>query len=494
MAGIISNGVLKTADGGDSFPLRPEPPGGNGLVRALTLVPATALVVGVMVGTGIYLKTAVMTQALGRPALVMAAWGTAGLLSLCGALAYAELGAMMPRAGGEFVFLRAAFGDGVAFLYGWMRYIVGAGAIAAFGVAFASFLGGLVPLRRPWVEATVIVFGRTFHPAFGDRQMVAVAVIVAAAAVNLAGVATGGGFQTVVTAAKVAGLAAIVLGIFFLSPGGSWAHFALPAAGGAGAGFSAFGAATMGAFWAYSGWNYVAMAAGEVAEPERNLPRSIIAGTVLVVIAYAAVNAAYFYALPVSEIVSSSSTRFPDAPPVATKAAGAFLGGRAAAATGALFLVSVVGGLNGIVLAVTRLPYAMARAGLFFPAFGRVSPRTRVPVLSIVIAAAWASVLACSGTFDELTNMAISGYALFYALTAASVFVLRRKIPDAPRPYRVWGYPVVPALFAAGMLVLLVNALWANGLEAAAALALISLGIPVYAFFRRRPRAGRTAE
>ena len=445
-----------------------------------------ALVVGVMVGTGIFLKTAVMTQALGRPSLVLAAWGAAGLLSLCGALAYAELGAMMPQAGGEFVFLRAAFGDGIAFLYGWMRYVVGAGAIAAFGVAFASFLGGLVPLGGPWVEGTFGILGNTFHPAFGERQLVAVAVIFAAAAVNLAGVALGGGFQTVVTAAKVAGLAAIVIGVFFFSRGGSWAHFSpvgtLPAAG-----LSAFGAATMGAFWAYSGWNYVAMAGGEVARPERNLPRAILAGTVLVVLAYAAVNAAYFYALPAAEIAASSSTRYPEAAPVATKASEVFLGGRASAATGALFLVSVVGGLNGVVLAVTRLPYAMARAGLFFAPFGRLSRRTRVPVVSIVIAAVWASVLACSGTFDELTNMAISGYALFYALTAVSLFVLRRKLPDAPRPYRAWGYPAVPALFVAGMLLLLGNAFRTNVLEASAAFALIALGIPLYASFRRRP-------
>lgn len=444
-----------------------------------------------MVGTGVFLKTAVMTQALGRPSLVLAAWACAGLLSLAGALTYAELGAMIPEAGGEFVFLRAAFGDAPAFLYGWMRYIVGAGAVAAFGVAFASFLGGVVPLGGSWFSASVSIAGLRFHPAFGVRQLVAVGVIAGAAGVNLAGVALGGRFQTAVTAAKVLGLVGVVAGVFGFARGASWGHFASPAGGAPWPGVSAFGAATMGAFWAYSGWNYVAMAGGEVVRPERNLPRALVAGTLLVAVLYAAINLAYFYALPAAEIAGASSTLHPEAPPVVTKAVGSFLGARAGVASGILFLVSVVGGLNGIVLAITRLPFAMARAGLFFAPFGRLSRRTRVPVLSITIAAAWASVLACSGTFDELTNMALSGYALFYALTASSLLVLRRKAPEAPRPYRTWGYPAVPLLFVVGMLALLGNALHTNPLEAAAALILISLGIPVYAAFRGRAKGAR---
>jgi len=455
-------------------------------VRALTFVPATALVVGVIVGTGIFLKTAVMTQLLGRPSLVLAAWAAAGLLSLAGALTYAELGAMIPEAGGEFVFLRAAFGDAVAFLYGWMRYIVGAGAIAAFGIAFASFLGGIVPLHGAWAAADLSWGGWRAHPAFGPRQLVAIAVIFGTSGVNLAGVTLGGRFQTVVTAAKVLGLAGVVVGIFLFAPHGSWSRFSSFSDSAAGwPGLSAFGAATMSAFWAYSGWNYLAMAGGEVAKPATTLPRALIAGTLLVLAVYAAINLAYFYALPVEEIAASNSTLHPEAAPVVTRAAGTFLGARAGAASGILFLVSVVGGLNGIVLAITRLPFAMARAGLFFAPFGRLSPRTRVPVLSITVAALWASVLACTGTFDELTNMALSGYALFYALAASALFVLRRKAPDAPRPYRTWGYPGVPLFFIAGMLALLGNILRTNPLEARAALLLVAVGIPVYAAFRR---------
>ena len=461
-------------------------------MRALTFVPATALVVGVIVGTGIFLKTAVMTQLLGRPALVLAAWAAAGLLSLAGALTYAELGAMIPEAGGEFVFLRAAFGDAVAFLYGWMRYIVGAGAIAAFGVAFTSFLGGMFPLPRAWASAEWAWAGLRAHPAFGARQVIAIAVIFGAAGVNLAGVTLGGRFQTVVTAAKALALAGIVVGVFLFAPNGSWSRFSsFPVSAAVWPGIAAFGAATMSAFWAYSGWNYLAMAGGEVARPATTHPRALIAGTLLVLALYAAINLAYFYALPVGEIAASSSTRHPEAPPVVTRAAAAFLGPRAVAASGILFLVSVAGGLNGIVLAITRIPFAMARAGLFFAPFGRLSPRTRVPVLSITVAALWASVLACTGTFDELTIMALSGYALFYALSASAHIVLRRKAPDAPRPYRTWGYPVVPVVFIAGMLALLGNTLRTNPLEATAALVLVALGVPVYAAFRRAPGASR---
>lgn len=457
---------------------------GGDLVRALTAVPATALVVGVVVGTGIFLKTAVMTQEVGRPALVLAAWGVAGLLSLAGALTYAELAAMIPEAGGEFVYIRAAYGDFPAFLYGWMRYIVGAGAIAAFGAAFAGFAGAVIPIGPAWAAGTIRLGPVAFHPAIGPRQLIAVSVVLAASAVNLAGVKIGGRLQAWATAAKVAGLAAIVVGVFAFARSGTWAHLSGAAAAVRAPGFSAFGAATMAAFWAYSGWNYVAMAGGEVAQPSRNLPRALVAGTLLVIAAYAAVNLAYFYALAPADVAASSSTLHPEAPPVATRAVGAFLGPRASAATGILFLVSIVAGLNGVVLAVTRLPFAMARAGLFFAAFGRLTRRSRVPALSIIVAAVWASVLACTGSFDELTNMALSGYALFYAIAASALFVLRRRRPDAVRPYRTPGYPAVPALFVVGMLALLGNALRTSPLEAGAAMALIALGIPVYGAFR----------
>lgn len=457
------------------------------LLRALTLTDAVALVVGTVIGTGVFLKTAVMTQQLGSPVLVLLAWLAAGLLSLAGALAYAELGAMFPQAGGEYVYLGKAFGKAPAFLYGWMQFAVaGAGGIAGISVGFAIFLSALVPMGGAWVGRTFHLFGQEVRWQFGLLQVVAVAAIVLLSAVNCVGVALGGRVQALLTGAKLLGIAVIVAGAFFFSRGASWSHLATVGGARQLGGAQAFGAAMMAALWAYNGWYVLPICAGEVERPQRNVPRGLILGMLAVMATYLLANVAYFYALPLTEVLTANSTAHPDAPPVAAKAAQTFLGPTGTAFISVAFVVSTLGALNGAVLGLSRIPFAMARDGLFLRRVGEVSAKSRAPVWAIIAQSGWGCVLALSGTFDQISTYVIFALWLFFGVTVSTVFVLRRKVPAAQRPYRTLGYPLVPLLFILVAAWLVINTITTNPVESVIGLGLIALGLPVYFYFERK--------
>jgi len=459
------------------------------LVRALTLTDSLSLVIGKVIGTGIFLKAAIMMQQVETPTLMMMAWVAAGVLSLAGALTYAELGAMFPRAGGEYVYLRAAYGRPLAFLYGWMQMTVGqTGVIAALSIACATFMSAFLPLSNVWASQTFHFLGREIVWRFGPQQIIAILLILLISAINCAGVAHGGKVQTILTAAKISGIALIVIGVFFFSPGGTWAHLETAPGAAQWSGTKAFGAAMLAALWAYNGWNNLPMAAGEVQNPERNLPRALIGGMLVVLLLYVLANLAYVYALPAAEVMTSNSTSHRQALPVATKAVETFLGTAGGKFVSVIFIVSTIGSLNGGILTAARVPFAMARDGLFFSRIGVLSPGSRVPVWAIGIQAAWASVLALSGTFDQLTDFAVFGLWLFFGLTTAAVFVLRRKLPQAPRPYRTIGYPVLPFVFIVVAGWLISNTLQTNPEGSLVGLGLIALGLPLYFYFRRQSR------
>jgi APA family basic amino acid/polyamine antiporter len=446
--------------------------------------------VGTVIGTGVFLKAAIMAQEVGSPWLVLAAWVVAGLLSLAGALTYGELGALLPKAGGEYVYLRESYGEAPAFLYGWMRIVVGStGSIASLAVGFATFSAVLLPLNSIWFEHPFTFFGHTMLWQFGPRQIVAVSAIVVISVINCLGVLLGGRIQTFLTVLKVMGIVTIIGGVFFFSRSATLANLASSRGAGSWSGLSHFGAAMLAALWAYDGWNQMPMVAAEVKNPQRNVPRALIAGMIVVVLLYCFANLAYFLALPFNEVVTASSTQYRDAAPVAAKAAQTFVGKVGSNFVLGLFLVSTLGALNGTILMCARVPYAMARDGMFFAGIGRLSESTRVPVLSIGVQAVWASILAVSGTYDQLTDYVIFSSWIFYALVTSSVFVLRRKMAGAVRSYRTPGYPMMPILFliVAGWLVL--NTLFTRPLESAAGLFLISVGVPLYFYFRRRRRS-----
>jgi APA family basic amino acid/polyamine antiporter len=464
------------------------------LRRDLTLVHGIAIVVGITIGTGVFLKSAPMAQAVGSVSWVLAAWAVAGLVAILGALCFAELGTLLPRAGGEYVYVRHAFGDLPAFLYVCVSFIIGAASLAAYGAAFSIFLSDVVPLPAPWFERELDLFGRLTTWQFGLRQAIGIAVIVIFTAVNLAGVAFGGRVQTFLTSLKVLSLVAVIAGVYLFA-GGAGAPVASTLEDGtavaASPSLSAFGFAMLAALWAYSGWQYLPMTAAEVRDPDRNVPRAVIGGGLLVVVLYLLVNAAYFHALPFGAVVTASSTAFPEAPAVGARAVQTFLGPNALSIAAIIFLISTVGALNGVLLTRARVPYAAARDGLFFRRFADLSPGASVPAASVVWHGVLALLLAVSGTFDQLTNLATLNFVLFWALSGIALMVLRRSMPDAPRPYRAPLYPWVPLAFVTIMLGVLVSTIVESPAEAVAAIGLLALGLPLYPFFRLRKAAAK---
>ncbi len=469
------------------------------LRRDLTLTHGIAIVVGITIGTGVFLKSAPMAQAVGSPGWVMAAWIVAGLVAMLGALCFAELGTLLPHAGGEYLYLRSAFGNLPGFLYVCMSFIVGAASMAAYGAAFAIFLSDLVPMPEPWSKRTFEIFGQQIVWQFGARQAIGITVIAIFTAINLAGVAFGGRVQTFLTTLKVIALTGLIAGVFLFSPdAGSAAANAAGAASDAAASTtdpssaitaSAFGFAMLAALWAYSGWQYLPMTAAEVRDPARNVPRAVIGGGLLIVVLYLLVNAAYFHALPFVDVATASSTAHPDAPAVGARAAQTFLGPNALSIVAIVFLISTVGSLNGVLLTRARVPYAAARDGLFFERFARLNPGASVPAESVLWHGALGILFAISGTFDQLTNLATLAFVLFWAMSGVALFVLRRKMPDAPRPYRVPLYPLVPLAFVLIMAGIGVSTVIESPAEAAATLVLLALGLPLYPLFHRRARA-----
>ncbi|MBM2853283.1 MAG: Amino acid transporter [Steroidobacteraceae bacterium] len=465
------------------------------LRRDLTLVHGIAIVVGITIGTGVFLKSAPMAQAVGSPLPVMAAWVVAGFVAMLGALCFAELGTLLPRAGGEYLYIRAAFGDLPGFLYVCMSFIIGAASLAAYGAAFSIFLSDIVTLPSPWFERTLNIFGQPVLWQFGLRQSIGIAVITIFTGVNLAGVAFGGRVQTFLTSLKVIALVGLIAGVFLFTGGGgdtAAAGSALVNMAPAPAfTMSAFGFAMLSALWAYSGWQYLPMAAAEVRDPARNVPRAVIGGGLLIVALYLSVNAAYFHALPFDAVVTSNSTVHPDAPAVGARAAESFLGPNALAIAAIIFLISTVGSLNGVLLTRARVPYAAARDGLFFQRFARLSPGASVPAASVLMHGVLAALFAASGTFDQLTNLATLIFVLFWALSGIALLVLRRKLADAPRPFRVPAFPLVPLAFILIMAGVLVSTIIESPAEAGAAFALLALGLPLYPLFHgRAQRAG----
>ena len=458
----------------------------NHLIRGLNLVDSTSIVICSIIGTGIFLKTAAMAQLVGSPALVMAAWVAAGLLSLAGALTYAELSSMIPKAGGDYVYLHAAFGDAPAFLYGWMYFTVGGAGAAALGVAFATFLQALIPVENVWMENSFILFGHEYTWQFGTSQLIAVTAIIGCTVINFANVTFSGRVQTFFTVTKMAGIVVLIIGVFFFTGDVSWKHTATMNGTTQWCGMKAFGAAMLASLWAYNGWSFLPMVAGEVKNPGRTIPRAIMIGMFLILIVYGVTNLAYIYALPFEEVVSSNSTAFRDALPVASKAAQSFLGPLGIKLITITFLLSTLGTLHSEMLAIPRIHYAMARDGLFFSCFGPLSSGTHVPVWAVGFQAVWACILACSGTFDQLTTLLIFALWIFFGLTASSIFVLRRKMPDVERPYRTIGYPAVPFVFVLVALWLVVNTVVTNPVESVFGIGLIVMGVPLFVYFRGR--------
>ena len=455
------------------------------LRRGLGLWGGIAVNVGNVIGTGVFLKTRVMICNVEDPLLVMLVWVAAGLLSLLGALCYAELSAAMPAAGGDYVFLRRAYGRPASFLYGWTVFaIMKTGSQAALAVGFAIFVNAI---SGGALDATWATLPLADGIAVRGLTIVALGALWFVTLINCASIGATGSIATLLTAAKVVAVAAIGVAAFAFGSG-DLGHFFVPVSGGtcdgvqqsAIGGIAGFGAAMLGAMWAYDGWNNVAPLCGEVKDPQKNLPRIFVGSTLLVIALYVGVNAAYFYVMTPTHIADLSATSS-----VATEVVRLFAGPIAVTLMAAVLMTSSLGSLHASVLANSRVPYAMARDGLFFEPLSRLSPRTRVPVNAVLAQAGWASVLAISGTYDTLTDSVVFASCLFYALAAAAVWVLRRKEPDLPRPFKTWGYPFTPLAFVLVSFALLVNALVATPTQALFGIGVVLLGLPFYWFWNR---------
>jgi basic amino acid/polyamine antiporter, APA family len=442
------------------------------LVRGLGPVAAASVNIANMIGTGVFLKSRVMTCNVGTPGAVLAVWVAAGLLVLAGALTYAELAAMMPKAGGEYVFLRTAYGRRCAFLYGWTAVVASrTAAHAAQAVSTAIFLN--------------VVTGGALD---GKLGLAAVSAILFITLLNCARVTTTRAMASGITAVKIA-LVLAVGGAIFLFADGNWMNYAMANRDGLCAGVSAaarggmsgFGAAMLGALWGYQGWANVAPMVGEIRDPGRNIPRAFLGATLIVGSVYVFANASYFYALSPTEVAGLPLTTS-----VATEALSRFLGPVAVRLMAVGLTVSALGAIYAGMAATIRVPYAMAGDGLFFRGLDRLSPRTNVPVRAAILIGAWMSVLALSGNYDRLTDYAIFALWFFYGLTASAVLVLRRSMPNAERPYRVWGYPVVPALFVLVTAAILLNTLFTAMTQTLVGLGFMALGLPFYAYWSRR--------
>ncbi|MBL8173998.1 MAG: amino acid permease [Bryobacterales bacterium] len=443
------------------------------LVRGLGLVGAASVNIANMIGTGVFLKARVMTCNVDTPGAVLFVWMLAGFLVVAGALSYAELAAMMPKAGGEYVFLRTCYGRLAGFLYGWTSILVSrTAAHAAQAVSTAIFLN-------------IVSGGKLLE---GKLPLVSVCMVFLMTLLNFAKVTSTGVIMSIFTGIKVTLVVGVGAAAYFFADG-NWMHYAMSNEGGACAGvaeqarggIAGFGAAMLGALWGYQGWANLAPMVEEIRDPGRNIPRAFLLATLVVGAVYVFANSSYFFALTPTEIAS-----VPLSSSVATEALRKFLGDGAVRAVAACLTISSLGALYAGIATTMRIPYAMAGDGLFFRWFAHLSPNTSVPIRAALLTGTWISLLALSGNYDRLTDYAVFALCIFYTLNATAVLLLRRKMPAAGRPYRVSGYPYLTLLFIILMSAILLNTLFTATLQSLIGLSFIALGVPFYRYWASR--------
>lgn len=439
-------------------------PSDTALPRVLGLWDIVAIVVGGIIGSGIFIVPAAIAAEVKAPLLIFAVWVGGGLLSFFGALAFSELCAACPHAGGSYIFLRESFGKLIAFLFGWTLFLViDTGAFATLAVAFSSkYLPHFFSLS-----------------AIGEK-VIAVVFVILLTVINYVGVRWGANFQNLLTIIKFAALVGVCAVVFIFGKGNS-AHFSSPQPESFSWGLiGSFGVALVAVFWAYKGWEAASYSAGETKNPGKNLPWGIFIGTLTVIGIYIITNLAYLYVFPSSEIAQSDR--------IASDAMSLIVGPIGASIVAVIILFSITGAANQVLLTSPRVYYAMAKDGLFFRKISDVHPKFLTPHVSIVAMGVWSIVLSLSGTFEQLFTYVIFGEWIFFGLTVAAVIILRKKRPDLPRPYKTFGYPVTPVLFIFCALLISVNTLINEFTNAMAGLLIILLGLPAYFYWIKKTK------
>lgn len=448
------------------------------LDRRLGPLDGAAIVVSNVIGGGIFLVPAFVAQSVPHPWVMVAVWGAGGVLAFAGAMAYAELAALRPRAGGEYVYLREAFGPLAGFLTGWTSFVAGfAGAIAASAVGLASYLSRFLPAAGDTTPLLTVPLG-LLDLVVSPQALVAVLVIACLSGVHILGLGPGRIIQNLLAGMKVALLVAFVALGFGLGEGNT-AHFTT---GGA-VSPTLWVLALVPVMFSYSGWNAAAYVAEEIRDPGRNVPLALGVGTVVVVVIYLFLNLLFIYALPLTEF-AAVDVRVGDA------AADRLFGPRIAGPVAAASVVMIAASISAMVMAGPRVYYAMARDGQFPAMAARVDPRFRTPLVAIVAQGVWACLLVLSGRFEQLVEYTGFAVVLFAGVAVTALFVLRRRDPNEARPFRAWGYPLAPLVFAVASLLIVLNALWRSPVTSGAGALVIAAGVPVYLLMRRsRARA-----
>lgn len=470
----------------------------SGLVPSLSLFVTTSIVIGAVIGSGIFKKPALMAEHLGSPELLILIWVVAGIITLFGALTNAEVAGMIPVTGGQYIYFREMYGDFFAYLYGWAIFaVIQTGSIASITYVFAHYAGYFyhLPNFSPEVENSVVVYlpfiGHIFPLREFGEKMLTIGLIFFLSLVNYFGVLFGGRLSALFTLMKVAAILMIVV-LGFTIGNGSFSNFSADMTGFSYTSnlLSGIIIALSGAFWAYDGWNNITYVAGEVKNSQRNIPIALIVGTLIIIAVYVLINLAYLYILPVSEMAGSKLV----ASDMATAVVGPLGGGFIAAAV----LISTFGTANGTIMVSARVYFAMSKEKLFFKNIGKTHQKYKTPANALLLQAVWTAVLVLSGTFDILTDMLIFISWIFYAMGAYGVFILRKKWKDKERPYKVFGYPYVPIIFilfaTAFVIITLYNDInnYILGeteiINSVFGLFLTALGIPVYWYFNKKKK------
>ena len=451
------------------------------LVRGLSLLDSVLLLVGGIIGSSIFLTAKDIAGPLPHPVLFLLVWVLGGLISLCACFAFAEMGSMFPDSGGQYVYLREAYGDLVAFLYGWMLFwVANGGTIAALSVASAAYLGHIFPALSQ--DHVVLAVGGIVLTRAHIFALVSIAFVTWT---NVVGLRRGAVLQNAATWAKFAAMAVFV--VLGLSIGkGNWHNFATTVPGGLSLGLtsgqllSAFGVALIAVFWAYDGWVYITWVSGEVKDPRRNVPRAMVLGVLAVAGIYMAMNLTYIYAMPLTEVAKHET--------IAHAAAVALFSPGAALWLSAMVALSCFGAMASCTLSGARVYYAMARDGVFFESMAQVHPKWRTPAFSLIGQGIWGAILTVSGHYDQLYTYVMFGMVLSYTMTVIGMFVLRWKRPNAERPYRCTGYPWLPAIYVLVGGAWTLNTIFTRPKEALAGTVIVLLGVPGFLYWKKHSR------
>jgi APA family basic amino acid/polyamine antiporter len=452
-----------------------------GLVRGLSLLDSVLLLVSGIIGSSIFLTAKDIAGPLPNPTLFFLVWVLGGVISLCACVAFAELGSMFPDSGGQYIYLREAYGDLVAFLYGWMLFTVGnGGTIAALSVASAAYMGNIIP----FISQEHVIFSLAGMP-FTRAHAIGLVLIAILTCVNVFGLRWGALLQNVSTWTKFIAMAVFVV-LGFAIGKGHWSNFSAQTPGGLTMGLSpgqlisAFGVGLIAVFFAYDGWVYITWVAGEVKDPRRNVPLAMVLGVLVVGAIYLAMNMTYVYALPLNEIAKYET--------IAHAAATKLFSPGAALWLSAMIAISCFSAAAACTLSGSRVYLAMAQDGVFFRRMAVIHPRWRTPAFSLIGQGVWAAVLAMSGRYDQLYTYVIFGMVLSYTLTVIGLFVLRWKRPDVPRPYRCTGYPWLPAIYILVGVTWTLNTIIQRPTEAFGSAAIVLVGVPGYLYWKRQSR------